>query len=398
MVKPIVSSVVHPSSDFHVWDSVDLEYLGPIKVEENVEMVGGGRRIVASIPLGVGEVLLVEKPFVLWRAARILPVPCENIPASFAVETLWGYFCSILESNELCKVLHELKLLFPVELHHVSQKTRDFILRIFEPSIRSVIQQYDLEFDEAFRLLLAIHFNAFSSGLYLHSAMINHSCAPNAVRFFNGRTSTVYSISNIAIGQEITLTYLFDALEMTQAKKDKMLEHQFDMRCLCNICILVRENDKIWNADEIEQLCAIEENLDEISAFVSKITRNNNSLNKSNYYLQLTNDCIKKLNDFPFVNDSSLSNLFAKACRIKCSLFAFNLGTISIEQLNDYHESIVLLKNRIVCKESLEMSDILTEYATLLTEFNRRKTNVSLLSPHEILDQQKTIERKYTRT
>ena len=41
-----------------------------------------------------------------------------------------------------------------------------------------------LDEEELLRLLCVVHFNCFSSGLYLHLAIINHSCRPNCVKNF----------------------------------------------------------------------------------------------------------------------------------------------------------------------------------------------------------------------
>lgn len=76
-------------------------------------------------------------------------------------------------------------------------------------------------------VLLAVQFNAFSSGLYLEQAMINHSCLPNAVKlcFADRPGSFVFATRDILDGEEITITYC-GSLDRSFAYRRSMMSEQ----------------------------------------------------------------------------------------------------------------------------------------------------------------------------
>jgi hypothetical protein len=107
-----------------------------------------------------------------------------------------------------------------------------------------------------------MHCNAFSSGLYCHLAIVNHSCRPNCIKFapsaavaaaaagklasFSSPSSSVSSSSRtdcseiravaaIAAGEPITISYLTPC-DQTRARRRHALRTQFRFECNCERC------------------------------------------------------------------------------------------------------------------------------------------------------------------
>jgi hypothetical protein len=98
-----------------------------------------------------------------------------------------------------------------------------------------------------------MHCNAFSSGLYCHLAIVNHSCRPNCVKFApsvaaTGRKPTssssslsrndcseIRAITTIAAGEPITISYLTPC-DQTRARRRHALRTQFRFDCTCERC------------------------------------------------------------------------------------------------------------------------------------------------------------------
>jgi SET and MYND domain-containing protein len=66
------------------------------------------------------------------------------------------------------------------------------------------------------------------------TAMINHSCDPNAHVFFEGDQLRVRSLKDIAAGEEITISYVPPMLNV--ANRKILLDHMFFFDCYCESC------------------------------------------------------------------------------------------------------------------------------------------------------------------
>ncbi|TDZ30213.1 Histone-lysine N-methyltransferase ASHR1 [Colletotrichum spinosum] len=97
--------------------------------------------------------------------------------------------------------------------------------------------------EDAFRVLCKIQTNAFSStvedlengGIFVDTtlAMVNHSCIPNALVFFDGRTATLRATGRIAAGQEINISYI-DETQPKVKRQAALSSYHFD--CACYKC------------------------------------------------------------------------------------------------------------------------------------------------------------------
>ncbi|GAB1318472.1 Histone-lysine N-methyltransferase set-6 [Madurella fahalii] len=67
--------------------------------------------------------------------------------------------------------------------------------------------------------------------LDLVTAVMNHSCDPNAFAFFDGRQLYVRSLKTIAAGEEITICYLDPTIAISIRREFLQREYFFDCRC-----------------------------------------------------------------------------------------------------------------------------------------------------------------------
>merc|ERR1712242_138032 len=86
--------------------------------------------------------------------------------------------------------------------------------------------------------------NSFNRyGLRIKTSRINHSCKPNAVRLGN----EIRAISNIKIGEEITISYAEESFGLGMQSKEKrqdILKSDFCFICRCEFCQENNDNEK----------------------------------------------------------------------------------------------------------------------------------------------------------
>ena len=72
-------------------------------------------------------------------------------------------------------------------------------------------------------------------GLFPQLSMMNHSCAPNAILYFNQSQAQVKALRKIEKGEEICISYV----DLTLGKKDRraLLRHQYFFDCSCPCCL-----------------------------------------------------------------------------------------------------------------------------------------------------------------
>ncbi|KAJ6997806.1 histone-lysine N-methyltransferase ASHR1 isoform X1 [Populus alba x Populus x berolinensis] len=75
------------------------------------------------------------------------------------------------------------------------------------------------------------------TGLYPVVSIINHSCLPNAVLTFEGKSSVVRAIDHIPEGAEVSIAYI-DTAGSTMTRQ-KALKEQYFFTCTCPRCIKV---------------------------------------------------------------------------------------------------------------------------------------------------------------
>lgn len=76
--------------------------------------------------------------------------------------------------------------------------------------------------------------SAIGSALIPEISKINHSCDPNCVLSFKGRTAYITSIRDIPKGTELTISYI--PLPKSFLKRKEQLHTQFNFTCHCSLC------------------------------------------------------------------------------------------------------------------------------------------------------------------
>ncbi|KAK2043001.1 MYND finger [Colletotrichum somersetense] len=113
----------------------------------------------------------------------------------------------------------------------------------------------------AFQVLCKLQTNAFSrseeyyetGGIFLDTtlAMINHSCVPNALVQFGGRTATLRATSTITPGSEIEISYI----DQTQPKSKRQHElNLYHFECSCRKCQYDLDEYQVAMADPAVEL------------------------------------------------------------------------------------------------------------------------------------------------
>lgn len=76
--------------------------------------------------------------------------------------------------------------------------------------------------------------------LFLHGALFNHSCEPNADLVFSiDMTMKIFAVRDIAEGEEICISYLEDVERLEQRVRRTQLKLWFDC-CFCTRCARIK--------------------------------------------------------------------------------------------------------------------------------------------------------------
>jgi hypothetical protein len=192
---------------------------------------GGGRGVFAGGFIRAGTVVLTEMPLVslpddAWDDARL------PMHVSYALAILSGTCGS---PDELLK---QLGCLHPIDSSQVPESHRVALLAEYSPHFEALSTAAAAHgctlgsSDDLYLLLCRLRFNCFSSGLYITSSLVNHSCNPNCCKF--SRTDTAFSLPvtefvatrDIPEGEEITITY-FGSVELSHVCRTRrfMAQH-----------------------------------------------------------------------------------------------------------------------------------------------------------------------------
>ena len=229
-------------------------YLGPVELRSRLAE-GGHRGYVAARDLPPGTCVLVEAPLVPgWSDAQT------------GRRLGWQSVRHLLERSEARSTVRCLEELHPRREHvgSVFKTERSQIMALDRTQIvdmmngmadhdqakalakyaneNEITNSDNTRVDERDikRLLLALRYNGFESGLYLHFAMFNHSEDPNCIKFRpaedgGGGTARQYSEArttrHVRKGDALTISYLENPREVCHATRRKVLwdQHRFDI-------------------------------------------------------------------------------------------------------------------------------------------------------------------------
>ncbi|KAJ6681709.1 HISTONE-LYSINE N-METHYLTRANSFERASE ASHR1 [Salix koriyanagi] len=88
------------------------------------------------------------------------------------------------------------------------------------------------------------------TGLYPIVSIINHSCLPNAVLIFEGKSSVVRAVEHIPEGAEVSIAYI-DIAGSTMTRQ-KTLKEQYFFTCTCPRCIKAGQYNDIQESAILE--------------------------------------------------------------------------------------------------------------------------------------------------
>jgi hypothetical protein len=153
---------------------------------------GGGRGVFAKGVIRAGTVILTETPraFIPDDACFETALPAHVRYALFILSGACG---------PPSQLLGEIGSLHPTCIHDVPESHRAALLEEYSPHFESLFAaaiahgcDIAMSRDDIFLLLCRLRFNCFSSGLYIASSLVNHSCHPNCSKF--SRNSTAFAL------------------------------------------------------------------------------------------------------------------------------------------------------------------------------------------------------------
>lgn len=164
--------------------------------------LGGSRGVFTTRDVAPGAVLLQEAPFFSLPAGDGGDDTSRHAQLATALVRAGRWHCPMLAQ------------LHPVQLQHLSPEQRAEAEAQHAGLVPALMTEAmappGCTPEEALRLVLAVQFNAFDSGMYLALAMVNHGCRPNAAKFApraEGGGSEIVAVEAISAGAELTIHY-----------------------------------------------------------------------------------------------------------------------------------------------------------------------------------------------
>ena len=77
--------------------------------------------------------------------------------------------------------------------------------------------------------------------LYEVLSRVNHSCAPNAAKHFDGFTAVVTALRDVAAGEELFISYLGADGQRPSSERRAILKEKYNFECACSLCETDRE-------------------------------------------------------------------------------------------------------------------------------------------------------------
>lgn len=235
------------------WPNRPPLYLGPM-VAVNETEIGGGRGYIATRDLPPGTLLLVEKPIFHW--------PEEQIGRELGLVSI----LHIARHSDAKQITHDMERLHP-SLEAVDRylgttsstgdddanaEQIDNMMKAMatkheadDALIEQILDEYrqktilrsdgrELTMEDILRMLLALRYNGFGTGVYLHFAIFNHAENPNCIKFApedQARPmSEIRTTRAVKRGEALSLSYL-DPREVSHATRRQHLydQHRFDI-------------------------------------------------------------------------------------------------------------------------------------------------------------------------
>ncbi|ETW01854.1 hypothetical protein H310_06423 [Aphanomyces invadans] len=235
-VSVSTSSNVDMSSQYQpaLWTHLPPDFFGPMEYRANADEFGGGRGYYAAEDVPAGTLLLRERAYVLW--------PDVDDRSALLLATVE----QILQSEDADEIASNMAPLHPVVLEDLPKTLLDAAHEEYDDSLTQLLTQYgringtddDATLRRWLQVVLGMQCNAFTSGVFLHTAMFNHDCNPNCVKFSpeSGLSvSEVRAAKAIKKGEQLFISYIYPR-EQSRERRQAQLVRQFGFVCHCPMC------------------------------------------------------------------------------------------------------------------------------------------------------------------
>ncbi|CAK4133155.1 unnamed protein product [Aphanomyces euteiches] len=213
-----------------LWKHLPPDFLGPMEFRDNDAEFGGGRGYYAAHDIPAGTLLLRERAYVLW--------PDVDDRSTLLLATVE----QILSQDDADEIGANMAPLHPVVFEDLPIDLLNAAREEYVEPLKRLLSRFQRTGDAAvnqwLQVILGMQCNAFSSGVFLHTAMFNHDCNPNCVKF---TPETALSVSEVRAarairkGEQLFISYLYPR-EQSRERRQKQLLRQFGFQCVCPLC------------------------------------------------------------------------------------------------------------------------------------------------------------------
>lgn len=211
-----------------LWKHHKPQFMGPVLFSDAVDDVGGSRGYIASQDIHPGGLIMIESALIEW--------PKSAVRDNLFIDTLRF----ILNNEEHCDDwMTCMSMMHPVSLDDLPPDIVKAGLEKYQGELENLENEKEISFDRMLQILFAMQSNAFSSGIFLHCSIFNHSCQPNCVKFNPSNEnpkSEVRASRMIHKGEPLSISYLTPP-EQSQVARQEQLRKQFGFTCECQACL-----------------------------------------------------------------------------------------------------------------------------------------------------------------
>jgi hypothetical protein len=225
-------------------------YIGPMMVVQSND-IGGNRGYIATEDINAGTLLLAEQPIFKWTEDQLgselglvsIQAILKHENAGAIVKDMQGLYPTKEQVNDLIRNHNKgsqedkIQILDMMDIMNMQHSGKEMNATL-ELAKRCGV---DLDEIDVCRMLLAMRYNGFGSGIYLNFAMFNHANDSNCIKFqpeIDNKVSKARSVSYSEVrttkavkrGDALTLDYLIPR-EQSYATKRRHLwdQHRFDI-------------------------------------------------------------------------------------------------------------------------------------------------------------------------
>jgi hypothetical protein len=222
--------VVPPTYRPTLWAHLPPDYMGPMDFRDNETEFGGGRGYYAACDIPAGTLLLRERAYIQW--------PNVNDRDTLLVSTV----DQILQCSDADEIGSNMALLYPILIEDLPPSMIEAARDEYTAPLTAVLARHGhtdkSTFERWLQVVVGMQCNAFKSGVFLHTALFNHDCNPNCVKFTPlsaTDVSEVRAARAIQRGEQLMISYLHPR-EQSQERRRQQLTKQFGFTCQCTLC------------------------------------------------------------------------------------------------------------------------------------------------------------------